>query len=70
MQEARGRRRIGGEMGEQYETEPEGRGRMGWVVLIMGQRRETPRWANDLVWQIDVLGCRLGMPRWADELVW
>ena len=50
---AKGRRRIGGEMGTQYEPELEpeleGKGRTGWVVGIMGQRQETPRWVNELV---------------------
>ena len=36
---------------------------------MLGQRRETPRWANDLVLQKEMLGQKRGTPRWADELV-
>ena len=69
-QEAKGRRRIGGEMGIQQELEQEGIGRTGWVVGMLGRRRETPKWANKLVCQKDMLGRRQGTPRWADELMW
>ena len=62
------RRRIGEENVTQQE--PEGRRRAGWEVGMMGQRHETPRWANDLVCQVYMLGRRRGTPRWADELMW
>ena len=41
----------------------------GWVIGMMGQRRATPRWANDLVWKLELLGRRQGTRRWADEPV-
>ena len=50
--------------------EPEGRGETGWVVVILRQRQEIPRWANDFVWQSKILGQRQGTPRWEDEPVW
>ena len=41
-----------------------------WVIVMLGQRRATPRWANDLVWQSEIMGRRQGTPGWADEPVW
>ena len=32
------------------QLDPEGGGRAGWEVGMLGRRRETPRWANDLMW--------------------
>ena len=37
---------------------------------MLGCRKETPRWMNDLIWQPEMLGRRQGTPRWADEPVW
>ena len=45
-------------------------GKSGWVIGILGRRRATPRWANDLMWQSEILGRRQGTPRWVDEPVW
>ena len=42
----------------------------GWVIGMLGRRRATPRWANDLVWKLEMLGGRKGTPRWAYEPVW
>ena len=64
--EAQGKR-IGGVIVTQYF--PKGRERAGWVVCMMGQRREKPRWANDLVLQPEMLGRRQETPRWEDELL-
>ena len=41
----------------------------GWVIGILGRRKATHRWVNDLVCQSDILGQRQGKPRWADEPV-
>ena len=41
-----------------------------WIIGMLGQRRETPRWVNDLVWKSQMLGRIQGTPRWADEPVW
>ena len=68
--DAKGRRRIGGEMNTQKGLETEGRRRTGWVVGMMGRRQETTRWANDLVWQVEMMGRRWGMPSLVDEPVW
>ena len=62
------RRRSKGENGTQYESE--GKGRADLEVVMLGQRQETPRWANGLAWQVEMLGWRRGKPRWEDELVW
>ena len=32
--------------------------KFGWVIGILGRRRATPRWENDLVWQLEILGRR------------
>ena len=42
----------------------------GWVIGMLGQRRDTPRWADDLVWQSEILGLRQGTTMWEDEPVW
>ena len=42
----------------------------GGVIGMMGRRRATPRWANELVWKSEMLGQRQGTPMWADEPVW
>ena len=47
-----------------------GERKSGWVIGMLGQRRATPRWANELVWKSEILGQRQGTPRWADEPVW
>ena len=52
--------RIDGEMGTQQEPEPEGRGSMGWLVGMLGRRRDTPRWENELVWKMEIMGWRRG----------
>ena len=51
-------------------TETEGETKSGWVISMLGHRKATPRWANDLVWQLEMLGRRQGTPRWADETFW
>ena len=45
--------------------------KFGWVICILGRRRATPRWGNDLVWQSETMGRRQGTPRCADEpMLW
>ena len=39
----------------------------GWVIGMLGRRRATPSWANDLVWKLDMLVRRQGTPGWAYE---
>ena len=48
-----------------------GSDRNSWLVIgMLGRRRGTPKWTNDLVWQSEMLGQRQGKPRWEDEPVW
>ena len=47
-----------------------GEGNSGWVIGMLGWRRATPRWANDLAWQLEMLGLRQGTPMWEDEPMW
>ena len=45
-------------------------GKSGWVIGMLGQRLEMPRWENDLLWQLEMLEQKQGIPRLADEPVW
>ena len=46
---------------------PEERGRTSWEVGMPGRRRDTLRWANDLVWRTEILGQRRETTGWVDE---
>ena len=39
----------------------------GWLIGMLGWRRATLGWENDLVWQSEMQGQRQGTPRWEDE---
>ena len=42
----------------------------GWAIGMLGRRRATPRWENDLMRQLEMLGRIQGTPRWAYESMW
>ena len=71
--QTRGKLKGGGGAVERWACSRTATGRdrkYGWVIGILGQRRSTPKWANDLMWQSEMLGRIQGTPRWADEPVW